>query len=104
MQLAICWSGSSHLQIWRQKSNCSSHIVTPFMDVSSHIVTPFMDVKRLINVSRCTSSSLTIAMNATDQIKVVLRKLAYSLMSRVVASLNSIVTPIVNSEPYHHSQ
>ena len=27
MQLAICWSGSSHLH------NCSSHIVTQLMDV-----------------------------------------------------------------------
>ena len=33
MQLAICWSGSSHLHLVRQKSNCSSRIVTPFMDV-----------------------------------------------------------------------
>ena len=33
MQLAICWSGSSHLHLLRQKSNCSSHIVTEFMDV-----------------------------------------------------------------------
>ena len=33
MQLAICWSENSHLQLLRQKSNCSSHIVTPFMDV-----------------------------------------------------------------------
>ena len=33
MQLAICWSRSSHLHLLRQKSNCSSHIVTQFMDV-----------------------------------------------------------------------
>ena len=33
MQRAICWSGSSHLLLLRQKSNCSSHIVTAFMDV-----------------------------------------------------------------------
>ena len=33
MQLAICWSGNSHLHLLRQKSNCSSQIVTPFMDV-----------------------------------------------------------------------
>ena len=30
-------------------------------------------------------------------------KLAYSLMSRVVASPNSIVTAIVNSDAYHQS-
>ena len=33
MQLAISWSGSSHLHLLRKKSNCSSHIVTPIMDV-----------------------------------------------------------------------
>ena len=33
MQLAIFWSGISHLHLLRQKSNCSSHIVTQFMDV-----------------------------------------------------------------------
>ena len=33
MQLAICWLGSSHLYLLRQNSKCSSHIVTPFMDV-----------------------------------------------------------------------
>ena len=39
-------------------------------------------------------------MNATDHINVVLRKFAYRFMSRVVASLNSIVTAIVNSDAY----
>ena len=52
--------------------------------------------KRLINVLRFTSSSLAFAMNATDHINVVFRKFAYSLMSRVIASPNSIVTAIVN--------
>ena len=42
-------------------------------------------------------------MNATDHINVVLRKFAYSFMSRVVASPNSIVTAIVNSDAYHES-
>ena len=42
-------------------------------------------------------------MNATDHINVVLRKFAYSLLSRVVASPNSIVTAIVNSDAYHQS-
>ena len=59
--------------------------------------------KRLINVTRCTSSSLAFAMNATDHINVVLRKSAYSLMSRVPTSSNSIVTVIVNSDAYHQS-
>ena len=31
--MAICWSGSTHLRLSRQKSNCSSRIVTQFMDV-----------------------------------------------------------------------
>ena len=59
--------------------------------------------KRLINVSRYTSSSLAFAMNATDHINVVFWKFAYSLMSRVIASPNSIVTAIVNSDAYHQS-
>ena len=42
-------------------------------------------------------------MNATDHISVVLRKFAYSLISRVVASPASIVTAIVNSDAYHQS-
>ena len=33
MLFLICWSESSHLHLLRQISNCSSHIVTPFMDV-----------------------------------------------------------------------
>ena len=40
MQLAICWSGSSHLHLRRQKSNCSSHIVTQFMDVLCGVILP----------------------------------------------------------------
>ena len=59
--------------------------------------------KRLINVPRCTSSSLAFAMNATDHINVLFHKFSYSLMSRVIASPNSIVTAIVNSDAYHQS-
>ena len=62
--------------------------------------------KRLINVSSYTSTSLTFAMNGTDHINVVFRKFAYSLMSRVTAFSNSIVTTIFNSERlmiYHQS-
>ena len=29
MQLAICWSGTSHLHLWIPKFNCSSHVVLP---------------------------------------------------------------------------
>ena len=56
--------------------------------------------KRLINVPRYTSSSLTFAMNSTDHINVVFHKFA-SLMRRVTTSSNSIVTGIVNSDAYH---
>ena len=59
--------------------------------------------KRLINVPRYTSSSLAFAMNTTDHINVVFRISAYSLMSRVMDSPNSIVTAIVNSDAYHQS-
>ena len=59
--------------------------------------------KRLINVPRYTSSSLAFAMNATDHINVELRKFSYSLMSRAIASPNSIITAIVNSNAYHQS-
>ena len=59
--------------------------------------------KLLINVPRYTSSSLAFAMNSTDHINVVFRKFAYSLMNRVTASTNSIVSAIVNSDAYHQS-
>ena len=59
--------------------------------------------KRLINIPRYTSSSLAFAVNATDHINVVFCKFAYSLMSRVTASNNSIVTAIVNGDAYHQS-
>ena len=59
--------------------------------------------KRLINVPGYTSLSLAFAKNATDHINVVFRKYAYSLMSRVTACPNSIVTAIVNSEAYQQS-
>ena len=56
------------------------------------LVVSFSDTfKRIINVPRYTSSSLAFAMNSTDHINVVFRKFAYSLMSRVTASINSIV-------------
>ena len=59
--------------------------------------------KRLINVPRYTSSSLAFVTNSTDHINVVFRKFAYSPMSRVTASPNSIVSAIVYSDAYHQS-
>ena len=116
MQLAICGSGSSHLHLLKQNSNCSSRIVTPFMDLIywrysfqytiRKLTVSYSDTfKRLINVPRYTSSSLAFAMNSTDLINVVLRKFAYSLMSRVVAFPNreAFVTAIVNSDAYDQS-
>ena len=59
--------------------------------------------KHLIDIPRYTSSSPAFAMNATDHINVVFRKFAYSLMRRIIASPDSIVTAIVNSDAYHVS-
>ena len=56
-----------------------------------------------LNVTRYTSWSLASAINATDHINVLFRKSAYSLMSRVTASPNSIITAIVNSDTYQQS-
>ena len=71
--------------------------------IRKHTVSYSDTFKHLINVPRYTSSSLAFAMNATDHINVVLCKFAYILMSRVIASPNSIVTAIVNSDAYHQS-
>ena len=59
--------------------------------------------KHLINVPGYSSSSLAFAMNSTDYINVVFHKCAYSLMSRVAASPNSIDPAIVDSDAYHQS-
>ena len=53
-------------------------------------------------VSNCLKS-LSFATNATDYINLVFLKFEYRLMSRVIASPNSIVTAIVNSDAYHQS-
>ena len=84
---------------YRVRVDASSRIT-----VESKLTVSYSDTfKRLINVPRYASSSLAFAMNATDHINVVFRKFAYSLMSRVIASPNSIVTAIVNSDAYHQS-
>ena len=59
--------------------------------------------KVCIDIYRYTNSSLVFAMNATYHINVVFHKFAYSLMSRVIASPNCIVSAIVNSDAYHQS-
>ena len=50
MQLAICWSGSSHLYLRRQKSNCSSHIVIQFMDVLFGVILKRTLLENLLSV------------------------------------------------------
>ena len=50
MQLAICWSGSSHLHLLRQKSNCSSRIVTPCMDVPFGVIHSRTLLENLLSV------------------------------------------------------
>ena len=49
-------------------------------------------------------NSYQLAIVAPDHINVVFRKFAYSLMRRVTASSNSIVTDIVNGDAYHQSR
>ena len=114
MQWAICWSGNSHLHLLRQKTQLFKSYCYPiygcalwchsFQNSIRNRTVSYSDTfKRLINVPRYTSSSLAFVMNATDHINVVFRKFAYSLMSRVIASPNSIVAAIVNSDAYHQS-
>ena len=75
-----------------------------FQNSISELTVSYSDTfKRLINVTRYISSSLEFAMNATDHINVVFRKFAYSLMNRVIASPNTIVTAIVNSDAFFQS-
>ena len=58
LQLAICWSGNSHLHLLRQKSNCSSHIVTPFMDVLFGVIHSITLLENLLSVIVTHSSIL----------------------------------------------
>ena len=93
MQFSICWSGSSHLHQRRQKSNCSSHIVTQFMDVLFGVILIRTLLGNLLSVIVTHSNDLLMSPihqlesgNAIDHINMVFRKSAYSLMSRVTAS------------------
>ena len=114
MQWAICWSGSSHLHLRRQKlklfkSYCYQIYGCALWRHSYEnsirkLTDSYKDTfKRLINVPRYTSASLAFALNATDHINVVFRKSTYSLISRVTASSNNIVTAIVNSDAHQQS-
>ena len=61
MQLAICLSGSSHLHLRRQKSNCSSHIVTQFMDVLFDIMLTGIILENLLSVVVTYSNDLLMS-------------------------------------------
>ena len=58
MQWAICWSGNSHLYLLRQKSICSSHIVTQFFDVLFGIIHSRTLLESLLSVIVTHSSIL----------------------------------------------
>ena len=49
MQLG-CWSGSSHLHLWRQNTNCSSHIVSIFTDVLFGVIHTNTLLENLLSV------------------------------------------------------
>ena len=114
MLLGIYWSGSSHLHPLKKKIQLFKSYCYPiygcafwrhsYQNSIRKLIVSFYDTfNRLINVPRYTSSSLAFAMNSTNHINDVFRKFAYSLMSRVTASPNSIVSTIVNSDAYHQS-
>ena len=79
MQLAICWSGISHLYLLRQKFKCSSHMVTPFMDVIFVVIHSRTLLENLLLVIGTYSSvlltspdtpALASAVNATEHIMI----------------------------------
>ena len=61
MQLAICWSASSHLHLLRQKSNCSSRIVTPFIHVHFGLIHSKAQLENLLSVTVTYSSVLLMS-------------------------------------------
>ena len=83
--------GSYDLHVFRQKSNCSSHInCCPIYgcplwchlyqnSIRKLIVGYNNTLKRITNVPRYTSSGLAFTMNSTDHINVLFRKFTYSL-------------------------
>ena len=58
IQLAICRSGSSHLHLLKEKSNCSSRIVTPFTDVHFCVIHSRTLLENLLSVIVTLSSVL----------------------------------------------
>ena len=114
IQCSICWSGSSHLHLRRQKSNCSSYFVNQFMDVIFFEIHTRTLLENLLSVIMTHSRDLLMSEDAparvwhlrwTQQTISIwsFTNLLYSLMSRVTTSPNSIVTAIVNSGAYLQS-
>ena len=58
MQLGVCWSGNSHFLLLRQKSNCSNHIVSQFMDVLFGVIHSRILLDNLLSVIVTHSSVL----------------------------------------------
>ena len=68
MQWAICWSGNSHLHLLRQKSNCSSHIVTPFIYVLFGVIHSITLLESLLSVIVTHSSVLLTSPDTPAQV------------------------------------
>ena len=109
--LVICWSESSHLHLLRQKSNCSSLIVTQFMNVLFGVIHTRTLVENLLSVLVTDSSVLLTSPDTParvwhlrwTQLTISMwcfAKFSFSFMRRVTASSNSIVTTIVISIGY----
>ena len=67
-QNAVCniWSGNSHLLLLKQKSNCSSYIVTQFMDVLFGVVHFRTLLESLLSVIVTHSSVLLMSPDTPD--------------------------------------
>ena len=112
--VAICWSGNSHLHLLRQKSNCSSRIVTKFMDVLFGVIHSRTILESLLSVIVTHSSVLLMSPDTPARVWH-LRPMELTIYQCGVPQIwiqldeqsnsfpNSIVTAIVNSEAYHQS-
>ena len=69
MPLAICWSGVLIYTKWRQKSNCSSHIVTKFMDVLFSVIVTRTLLENLQSVIVTHSNDLLMSRDAPARVR-----------------------------------
>ena len=69
MQFAICWTARSHLHQRRQKSNCSSHIVTQFMDVLFGVIRTRTPLENLLSVIVTHSNYLLMSTDTQARVK-----------------------------------